>query len=699
MKYLLHGISLALLMMSAVEGFPQTGGAPERQAPYIPNLPPIDTPRPKMQGKLDVDFIGATAFNQRQLRRAVVRAVNTIEEYGLDEPNAYDTAFYVRAFYRQRGYPEVVVKERITGPWRLQLTIEEGPYVTIGGVVIEGNKDINEKTLIKHLLGPIRERYPRVRKDNDLPFIESDIWSGADLVSRLYASKGYLNAAVEPPVITMNSAQTSAHIAMRITEGIQYYFSNVRFEGETIFPEKVLLDEIIQSTGGIYSDGRLMAAQGKLEDYYKKRGYFKASVTAEGNPEVAIEGKVPVVFHIIPGALYHFDGTTVAGTNGVKPVFLENRFRKLHGKVYDPALIDNKFRELIRTGLFRHLSIIPQAIEGDQVRVDVAVEEAKPKTFGIGAGYGTFLGAGVDASYTDNNFLGTGRPFSIETELNQRGYNGEIIYRDPWLWESDYALNLRLYGLSTRLKGYSKYELGFQPTLTRYLTDHWRVSAFVRADYVSLYDVYIEPSSLVGIKDYFVASVGFNQIIDYRNNILLPTSGFILETNLNFAPSGISEVPFLRGRASFSYYLPVTKRSTLAFGARAGIISSLSQNELPIDERFFNGGDYTVRSFSELTLGPRDNAGYPLGGEAFTVFNVEYTFPIIGDLQGATFVDAGNVVQNASNFGLQNMRYAVGVGLRYNLPIGALRLDYGLNPSPATGEAQGAFHFAIGVAF
>jgi len=81
------------------------------------------------------------------------------------------------------------------------------------------------------------------------------------------------------------------------------------------------------------------------------------------------------------------------------------------------------------------------------------------------------------------------------------------------------------------------------------------------------------------------------------------------------------------------------------------------------------------------------------------VFNVEYGFPIWGDLRGAVFVDAGNVVSTAREFGVGDMRYGVGTGLRYNLPIGALRLDYGLNPSPRPGEAQGAFHFAFGVAF
>ncbi|HEY5812068.1 MAG TPA: BamA/TamA family outer membrane protein, partial [Terrimicrobiaceae bacterium] len=180
---------------------------------------------------------------------------------------------------------------------------------------------------------------------------------------------------------------------------------------------------------------------------------------------------------------------------------------------------------------------------------------------------------------------------------------------------------------------------------------------------------------------------------------VLPTKGFIFSTSVDFAPNGIGAISFVRGNARASYYLQVTTKSSLAFGARAGLISTLDNEQLPIDERFFNGGATTVRSFSELTLGPKDRVGYPIGGQGFTVFNVEYTFPIWGDLYGAVFADAGNLVQNASNFGIEAMRYGVGGGLRYNLPIGAVRFDYGLNPSPAPGEAQGAFHFAIGASF
>ena len=98
-------------------------------------------------------------------------------------------------------------------------------------------------------------------------------------------------------------------------------------------------------------------------------------------------------------------------------------------------------------------------------------------------------------------------------------------------------------------------------------------------------------------------------------------------------------------------------------------------------------------------FGPHDRGGFPIGGEFYTIFNVEYTFPIFGELQGAIFTDAGNLLPDADNPGFNDMRYAIGAGLRYKLPIGPIRLDYGVNPDPKPREDFGAFHFSFGFAF
>jgi outer membrane translocation and assembly module TamA len=120
--------------------------------------------------------------------------------------------------------------------------------------------------------------------------------------------------------------------------------------------------------------------------------------------------------------------------------------------------------------------------------------------------------------------------------------------------------------------------------------------------------------------------------------------------------------------------------------------------DIPIDLRFFNGGGTTVRSFAERQLGPKDKGGRPLGGSFYSVVNVEWDFPITEVIGGAVFFDAGNLV-GESELSVAEMSFAIGVGLRYNLPIGPMRLDYGFNPSPRQGEDMGALHFSFGFAF
>ena len=203
--------------------------------------------------------------------------------------------------------------------------------------------------------------------------------------------------------------------------------------------------------------------------------------------------------------------------------------------------------------------------------------------------------------------------------------------------------------------------------------------------------------------------------------------GFVFNNTFEVASNAFgSQIELIRGTGRIAYFLPFGpksltpgvvedqtqpplrrwfERSSLGFGARVGIVHSLNNTgpdeatTLPIDERFFNGGATTVRSFGERTLGPLDPKGNPIGGEFYTVFNIEYTFPIYGELEGALFFDAGNLLPTSEEPGLDDIRYGLGGGLRYKLPIGPIRLDYGWNPDRAPGEDFGAFHFSFGFAF
>jgi outer membrane protein assembly factor BamA len=380
---------------------------------------------------------------------------------------------------------------------------------------------------------------------------------------------------------------------------------------------------------------------------------------------------------------------------------------------------------MMRTGLFNILQVKPTPVDGDLLRLDVNVEEAKPKEFGFSLGYGSFDGAIVGASYANRDPFGYGRPVTTSVEWSQRGYKGDVTYDDPYLFDTSVALKVRLSAITYDFDGYSKFELGARTTLSRQITDSYSVSLVASERHVEITDATIKPQFL-GITSYFISAIGFSQTLDLRKNPLVAPRGFVVDNTVDFASSAIgSDIDLLRVTGRVSYYLSFAseptqlegedlqksrlqkwfERSLLAFGARSGIVYPLNTNgvdaafAIPIDERFFIGGSTTVRSFGERDLGPHDLRGNPIGGEFYTIFNVEYTFPIYGELLGAVFVDAGNLLPDARSLGFNDMRYGVGVGLRYNLPIGPVRLDYGINPSPKPDEDFGAFHFSFGFAF
>lgn len=696
------------VLLAAPFSFAQTESPPERETPTeAKQLPKLDVPEPKSRGKLSVEFVGAKAFNERQLREGIARQIRTIEDSGLDAPSAYDAAFFLESFYRKNGYSRVSAKGEISAAWSLKLMVAEGPLTKVGTVTVLGNKSHTTEELTKYLLGPTHELFPRIKKTTDLPFVEADVQSGAELVTRLFAAEGFPQAVIEPPEFRFDGG--AVDITMRVTEGPQYWFGAITFVGGP-YPRSELLPVLDLETGRPFTPGRLETMRQKLEDFLKKRGHFTAKVEARADRERAPGVKVPVAFVLTAGPRFRFDGVTLRGLRDVSPRFVENRFMKLHGQTYDPDKLDEKFREMIQTGLFTNLRIYPKVADDNQIRLDIEIEEAKPKEFGIGLGYGSYEGVIASLSFTDRNFLHTARPLTLGVEYTSRGYKGEVLWSDPWFLESDYRFRARLYAQTRKVDGFSKFEIGLQPSLARNITKHWEVSAFVLTKRVTISDATIFPSTLVGPDEYLANSIGISTTLDFRNNPANPTRGFIGMATFDAASAALgSEVEFLRATARFSYYLPITKQSVLAFGARGGVISPTGKSArtstasvsegLPIDERFFNGGSTTVRSFAERELGPKSGNGIPIGGEAFTVFNIECSFPVYGDVKGAVFADAGNLRARAADFSLSDMRYGLGAGLRYNLPFGPLRLDYAVNPSRRASEDFGALHFSIGVAF
>ena len=673
--------------------------------PFQPNPVAAQSTRGIKNTGIEIDFIGAKSFTPVALRTALVEPIQEITQGGLTAATADDTAFFLGIFYRNNGFPDVDVKWAITSKGGLTLTISEGQETELGKIIFIGNSKISSKTLTDYVVGSTRERFPRQRKN--LPFVLSDIQTGVERIHSLYETQGFLDVIVDPAQFLIVAGK--ADISITVHEGLQYHFGTLNITGDLVFrkfeknaeksedPQIALLKMLEPFSKKPYTPETLSNMQREIVYFYRTRGYYDVQVEAKSDP--AKEGMIPVTFKITTGNIYRFGEVQESGLDRLQPGFLKKRFAKLNGKFYNPEKLDDLYRSLMRTGLFKSLRITSKPLPSNEIELVMDAEEAKSKEIGFLLGYGTYEGFIAGFQAAERDLFGTGRSVTSTTELSQRILKWDVEYLDPWLWDSDYSFRFKIDALNQNLDGYTKVETGGRLELARAITKHLNVSVFLLPSDVQLNSISINPISDVGPTRYFVNSFGTTLTLDFRDSVINPGKGFIFTTTSDYAGSQLgSDLDFVRATGRLSYYLPI-HQAILAFGARGGVISPLhAESSLPIDERFFNGGSRSVRSFAEQELGPKDLSNHPIGGDTFTTFNTELDFPLIGSLIGATFVDAGSVGHTLGS-GFGSMRYGIGAGLRYKLPVGPVRIDYGFNPDPRSGEKQGAFHLSFGFAF
>ena len=218
-------------------------------------------------------------------------------------------------------------------------------------------------------------------------------------------------------------------------------------------------------------------------------------------------------------------------------------------------------------------------------------------------------------------------------------------------------------------------------------------------------------------------------VYDRRDNPLNPSSGLYASLRYTQATGGAAPsprlpfAPFAFGKyeANLTGYVPLGGPGgspVLALAARGGSIN-LQRSQVPIDERFFLGGRDTLRGFVESTLIPQDacvgpgpkakgcaeqilatDLGPPLsrGGNTYLLLKTELRFGITDSVSLGVFADLGNLWIHVERTAHLSLRLGTGLGVRYATPVGAIAIDFGINPSPrhAFGEANTQLHFSIG---
>jgi outer membrane protein assembly factor BamA len=299
--------------------------------------------------------------------------------------------------------------------------------------------------------------------------------------------------------------------------------------------------------------------------------------------------------------------------------------------------------------------------------------------------------------------FGTGRILDLHGVVGGLAQTGTLSLIDPWLFESDVVANLSLFGNRRQEPSFLSTEEGVGVGFTRRFTSALEGSlGYQYKRTQSSHVEVLDQEALDAAEKVNISEVIGALSYDTRDSVFLPSEGSVTKGSLEYGSSVIgSELDFARIRGQHSGFVSLDAATVLGWSTKFGIIAPLNSDELiPLQERFFNGGENTVRSFREDELGPKDDQGKPIGGEAFTVFSVELRRRLRGRFEGALFYDIGNVTPHYEDFWqFQGYEQGIGAGLRYTFPVGPIRLDAAWNPAPDEGDPDYVIHVSFGMAF
>jgi outer membrane protein assembly complex protein YaeT len=517
-----------------------------------------------------------------------------------------------------------------------------------------------------------------------------------------------LDAVVEDPIVEFQEERTRAVVSVNIREGTRYFVSMVQFSGDLPGQaEKKLSGLKKKIKNKPLSPQWKFTIRGRIEEIYGDMGYpfVQVEITEKAGEK---EGDVCLDAAIKSGERARISRIKVSGNVKTYESFIKNRLLFQPGDYYSLEKKRQSFRNLFKSGLFSKVNITLKEGEGPGDNIlAVQVEESPSREFSIEGGWGSYELLRIKAGFKENNIFGSGRIFRAEASGSFKGESVLSGITDPWFLNTgvtaDFPLNYR----RRREPSFTREELGIAPHFSKNLTEHLNMSVGYTYRGTNLSNIRVSTVEEDLNHGYNIGSLKAQANYDSRNDIFFPDSGQRSFLSCELAESGLgSQINLFRLTAGTRWFIPITSSTVLGLRYDTGfLLPGGNKVSVPISERFFNGGENSVRSFTESQLGPHDQ-GDPVGGLAFNLATVEIRQKIWKNFAATLFTDSGNLSPALSatfaNY-FKDFRHGVGFGLQYLLPIGPARLDFAMNPDPKKQyqyeEDRFALHFSIGMAF
>ncbi len=640
------------------------------------------------------------------------------KELGIKENSTFNRVAFNKAFnkvkeyYIKKGYFEselsyTLTPDAKTNTVEIQIQVKEGRSGKVDNIVFKGFTG-REKSKILDMIYTKKYNLLWSWLTGTGIYNEEAVEQDKLTIVNFFQNKGYADAKVDIQVL---EAKTEGKIILEITvdRGELYHFGEVTFSGNSLFSNTDIEKSFLVRPEGVYSLDKLRDTAQAIKDLYGRKGYIETSVQYDTKPDPS-RPIYNIHFDIEEGDQYKIGLIRVFGNVQTQTHVILRESLLVPGETFDSAKLKRTQERLENIGYFKAVNVYAVRTQDDQLLGenyrDVYIEVEETTTgnlslfFGLSSADGIF--GGLDLTETNFNYKGFGRilkegPSAMrgggeyahaKAQLGSKQRSYTISWLTPYFYDTLWRIGFDASLSQSRLqaKRYEIDSIGGRLLASYPLNAYWAFGTKYRVKH-ALIDVSHGASRQekrtkkgTGTVSAISASLNF----DSTDNALKPHNGFRSGLEAEYAGLG-GNFCFMKYSYLNTYYQQLWKRGIMKYRGDFQFIQPLwwtaSPENIPLSERFFVGGEGSVRGYKPYDIGEHFSGGDPVGGISSSVLSVEYLQEIFSLLDAFLFVDAGSVKLEKFHLSQYKMSYGFGVRLEVmnRMPI-TLGLGFPVNP-------------------
>ena len=542
-----------------------------------------------------------------------------------------------------------------------------------------------------------------------------------ELKLRLH-QKGFLEAKIGKPYFktvkkttVLGSIQKMMRIFVPIQLGNRYKVGEIKFEGNTVIKTKVLRKFLKLKKGKVFNAKKVKDSLQEIQKIYGSLGYFYCQIVPKENldPDKRI---ADLKINIIENDKVYLGKLEFSGNTYTKDYVIRREWFLKEGKILRLNALEDSIRRMKQLGLVtieKMPDIKADPDDPKKINLNVEVKELNRQMINFNVGYSGYDGWFIGLGYSTQNFLGAGETLTLNLMSGTRAKTYRFAFTEPYVFDLPASFGIDIFKTSFRYPYlYTKNSEGFNVMTSGRFWKYWGASFIYSYQYIDISDINedLQYDPYYSYYYYYftegkraISSISPTLYYSTVDSPLFPTSG--VKYLLNYRMSG----GFLGGdinvhkiKFEFVNFKPLWSNHILGMHFVYQALKDFGEEPLPFYEKYYLGGERSIRGFDIYRIGPRSDDGYVIGGNKAFFINLEYQIPLNEQFSFVFFYDIGNAYDFGEPISLKNTYSSMGVEFKIFIPMlnVPFRLIFAYNPRVIEeDDSNFVFRFAVGPSF